>query len=518
MKHIFCIFIAIMSTVICVAQGYKNPVISGMAPDPSVCRVGDDYYLVTSSFIQNPALPIYHSKDLINWQLINYAVTDKNGLDLSKGEGMYAPTIRYNHHDSTFYVICTNIGGGQNFIVYTKDPNSTWSNPVWLKNPRMGIDPSLFFEDDGSCYMQCTGHNNIIQIVIDPKTGEELSSFHYLTDGLGGRYPEGPHMYKVGKYYYLLMSEGGTEFGHHVNVLRSDDIWGPFLPAPNNPVLSHVGKNAQANPIQCTGHADLIQAHDGSWWMVFLATRPIQWTYYPLGRETFLAPVEWDDNGWVRVNGNGTVTENMNVQTLPQSSKKSVSQRNAPYCIFYGFEHEISKDWNAYRVSPRTVAKKIAPSGIEIHASQNYDAFIGVRQLDYYMDAEIKLEITEWEGEAGICVHHDDGKRYNLALIRENGKAYIKSECLFNSVNQVNSVEIDSKTHVIYLKINSEKEIYKFYWKYDDSSSIDHVWREIGQMDAQFLAGGFSGLLVGPYVKKGKAIVSWCSYTYKDEK
>ena len=178
----------------------------------------------------------------------------------------------------------------------------------------------------------------------------------------------------------------------------------------------------------------------------------------------------------------------------------------------YGFEHRISKDWNAYRVSPQTVAK-IVPDGIEIQASNEYDAFIGVRQLDYNMDAEIKLEIADWEGEAGICVHHDDGKRYNLALVRENGKAFIKSECLFNSVNQVQTIEIDSKTHVVYLKISSQKELYKFYWKYiDNPNSKD--WNEIGQMDAQFLAGGFSGLLVGPYTKRGKATINMCKFTY----
>lgn len=511
MKRYLFIIQLLLIALFCSAQGYRNPVISGMAPDPSVCRVGNDYYLVTSSFIQNPALPIYHSKDLINWKLINYAVTNENGLDLSKGEGMYAPTIRYNPHDSTFYVICTNVGGGQNFIVHSKHPDSTWSKPVWLTNPRMGIDPSLFFEEDGTCYMQCTGDNNIIQIMIDPKTGEEISSFHYLTDGLGGRYPEGPHMYKVGNYYYLMISEGGTEFGHHVNLFRSDDIWGPFMPAPNNPILSHVGKNAQSNPIQCTGHADLIEAHDGSWWMVFLATRPILWTFYPLGRETFLAPVEWK-NGWLTVNGNGTVTEEMNVKTLLQNSEKSISQRQNSVRVIYGFEHGISNDWNAYRVSPQTVATKVS-EGIEIKASNEYDAFIGIRQLDYNMDAEIKLEIADWEGEAGICVHHDDGKRYNLALVRENGKAFIKSECLFNSVNQVQTVEIESKTHVVYLKISSQKELYKFYWKYDNSSK-DNVWREIGQMDSYFLAGGFSGLLVGPYVKKGKATTNWFCVTY----
>jgi len=246
--------------------------------------------------------------------------------------------------------------------------------------------------------------------------------------------------------------------------------------------------------------------------MVFLGTRPIG-EFYPLGRETFLAPVEWNDKGWLTVNGNGTVSEEMNVKTLPQSTKKSVSQRKKPLTFVNGFSHNIPEDWNAYRVSPQTVAK-ITPEGLEIKASSTYDAFVGTRQLDYYMDVELKLEIADWEGEAGLCVHHDDGKRYNIALVRENGQAFVKSECLFNSVNQVKTTEIDSKTHVIYLKISSQKELYKFYWKYADNAN-GQAWTEIGQMDAQYLAGGFSGLLVGPYVAKGKAVFTWFTVKYK---
>lgn len=515
MKHFISIILICLACYTSFAQsfGYKNPVISGMAPDPSVCRVGDDYYLVTSSFIQNPALPIYHSKDLINWELINYAVTDKNGLDLSKGLGMFAPTIRYNELDSTFYVICTNVGCGQNFIVHSKNPYETWSKPVFLTNERFGIDPSLFWDKDGACYLQCTGNNNIIQIMINPKTGEELSSFHYLTDGMGGRYPEGPHMYKIGKYYYLLLSEGGTEFGHHVNIFRSDDIWGPFEPYKKNPILSHTGKNAQSNSIQCTGHADMIQAHDGSWWMVFLATRPILWEFYPLGRETFLAPVEWKD-GWPIVNSDGTVSEKMQVKTLPQSTQKSLDQKlldnkKEGATHMHGFESFPHLEWNSYRVSPDSVAKKNG-SGISIKASTQYDAFIGIRQKSYFMDAETILTIPAWEGEAGICVHHDDGRRFNVALVRENGKAFVQSECKFYSVDQIEREEIDSKTHGIRLKISSQKEIYFFYYSTDNGES----WKSIGQMDAHFLAGGFSGLLIGPYVGKGEATFHMCTFEY----
>ncbi len=481
--------------------GYTNPVISGMAPDPSVCRVGDDYYLVNSSFIQNPALPLYHSKDLIHWELINYAVTNQNGLDLSKGIGMFAPTIRYNAQDSTFYVICTNVGCGQNFIVYTKNPRSKWSNPVWLKNPKFGIDPSLFFDTDGSCYLQCTGNNNIIQAKINPKTGEELSEIKVITEGLGGRYPEGPHLYKVDSFYYLMLSEGGTEFGHHVNMLRGTSPWGPFESFKGNPILSHVGKNAQNNPIQCTGHADLIQAHDNSWWMVFLASRPILWEFYPLGRETFLAPVEFTNDKWFTVNKTGTVDTAMLVATLPQVPKTTKND------ITHTFDAPLSLEWNGYRVSPQSITS-IKNGKLQLSANDAYDAFIGVRQLDYTMDAVTQVFLDK-DGEAGLCVHHDDGKRYNLGLVKKDGKTYVQSQCLFFSVNQSEQVQIDNKTKSCYLKISARKEMYYFYYSLDNKT-----WTEVGKMDAHFLAGGFSGLLVGPYSKKGNAEFEFCSFSY----
>ena len=482
--------------------GYSNPVIPGMAPDPSVCRVGDDYFLVNSSFIQNPALPIYHSNDLIHWELINYAITDKNGLTLSTGVGMFAPTIRYNEQDSTFYVICTNVGCGQNFIVYTKNPRSTWSNPIWLKNPKFGIDPSLFFDTDGSCYMQCTGNNNIIQAKINPKTGEELSEIKVISEGLGGRYPEGPHLCKFGKYYYLMLSEGGTEFGHHVNMLRHTTPWGPFESCPWNPILSHVGKNAQNNPIQCTGHADLIQAHDNSFWMVFLATRPILREFYPLGRETFLAPVSFSDDKWFIVNKTGTVDTAMHVPTLPQvgtTFKNSV--------ITHTFDAPLSLEWNAYRVSPQSITN-IKNGKLHLAASNNYDAFIGVRQRNYTMDAITQVFLSK-DGEAGISVHHDDGKRYNVGMIKKDGKTYIQSQCMFFTVNQTEQIVIDNNTESCYLKISARKEIYYFYYSLDNET-----WSEIGKMDAHFLAGGFSGLLIGPYTKKGNAKFEFCSFIY----
>src|SRR6266498_3094311 len=255
--------------------GFDNPVISGMAPDPSICRVGDDYYLVTSSFEYFPGVPVYHSKDLIHWRLLSYSLSRPSQLPLVllKRHGrIWAATIRY--HDGTFYLVTTNKSEGRgNFFVHTKDPAGEWSEPVWLDQG--GIDPSLLFDDDGKVYLTTGGAPDcparICQSEIDIKTGKRLSDVQPLWSGSGGSSPEGPHLYKINGLYYLMIAEGGTEYGHMETIARSRSPRGPFEAAPGNPILTH--RNFKASTIQGTGHADLIQAHDGSWWLVFLGFR-----------------------------------------------------------------------------------------------------------------------------------------------------------------------------------------------------------------------------------------------------
>src|SRR5574344_1597092 len=299
------------------AQGYKNPIIKGFHPDPSVCRVDSDYYLVTSSFEYFPGVPIYHSRDMVNWEQIGNVLSRRSQLELSKSGvsgGIYAPTIRYN--DGVFYMITTNVSNKGNFFVYTTDPKGEWSEPVWLEQG--GIDPSLYFED-GKCYMTSNPDDAIWLCEIDKKSGKRLSPSKKIWSGTGGRYPEAPHIFKKEGYYYLLIAEGGTEFGHKVTIARSKNIYGPYESNPGNPIVTHFRQIAQGNPIQGTGHADLVQAHDGSWWMVMLGFRVQSGAHHLLGRETFLAPVEWNSEGWPVVNGNGTVNIDMsNVKTLPQ--------------------------------------------------------------------------------------------------------------------------------------------------------------------------------------------------------
>ena len=294
-------------------QGYQNPVIPGFHPDPSVCRVGDDFYLVNSSFQYFPGVPLFHSKDMVNWEQIGHCLTRPSQLplhDASAWGGIYAPTIRYN--DGTFYMITTNVSDKGNFIVHTTDPRGEWSEPVWVEQG--GIDPSLYFED-GKCYLVSNPDNCIFLCQIDPMTGKQLTESKRIWTGTGGRYPEGPHIYKKDGWYYLLISEGGTEYGHKVTIARSRRIDGPYTGNPANPILTHINMNAQGSPIQGTGHADLVEAPDGSWWMVCLAFRPQTGTHHLLGRETFLAPVRWDKGAWPVVNGDGTIALQMDVPT-----------------------------------------------------------------------------------------------------------------------------------------------------------------------------------------------------------
>jgi len=252
---------------------YDNPVIGGFHPDPSVCRVGDDYYLVCSSFEYFPGLPLFHSKDLVHWEQIGNVLDRPGQLPLplpgSKASGgLYAPTIR--HHDGRYWVICTNIDGGGNFVVSSERPEGPWSDPVWIDLP--GIDPDLAWEEDGTCWCAFSGPGGGINMArIDPVEGAVLEGPVATWSGSGLKFPEAPHLYRIGDWWYLLIAEGGTERGHSVSIARGRSPRGPWEGAPANPLLSHSGT---ARSIQNTGHADLVEAPDGSWWMLLLGVRP----------------------------------------------------------------------------------------------------------------------------------------------------------------------------------------------------------------------------------------------------
>ncbi|MEO8254329.1 MAG: glycoside hydrolase family 43 protein, partial [Flavobacterium sp.] len=208
---------------------FQNPILPGFYPDPSICRVGDDFYMVNSTFGYFPGVPIFKSKNLVNWKQIGYVLSRKEQLPLAKAkttEGIFAPTIRY--HDGLFYMITTNFSDKGNFYVTAKDPDGEWSDPIWIETP--GIDPSLYFDESGKVYVTSTQNwgaikNGIVMSEIDIKTGKLLTPPVTIWKGTGNRYPEGPHTYKKDGFYYLMIAEGGTEYGHSVTIARSKNIW-----------------------------------------------------------------------------------------------------------------------------------------------------------------------------------------------------------------------------------------------------------------------------------------------------
>ena len=287
---------------------FRNPIIPGYYPDPSICRVGDDYYLACSSFELWPGVPVFHSRDLVHWEQICNAVSKENGFHTERNcgvGGVMAPTLRYNN--GLFYIINANFADRGNYIITARDPRGPWSEIHWLDDVP-GIDASIFFDDDGQAYILGTGNvwdngtgkkeRGIWMAKYDVENfrmaGEPVAIFNSAMRGAAS--PEAPHLYHVGEYYYLMIAEGGTEHYHSVVVARSRELFSFYENNPANPVMTHrhMGFNC---PIGKVGHADLVELPDGSWYAVMLASRLIEGCYKNLGRETFMCPVVWE-RGW----------------------------------------------------------------------------------------------------------------------------------------------------------------------------------------------------------------------------
>ena len=293
-------------------RSYANPILGGYYPDPSITRVGDTYYLVNSTFAHWPGIPIHESSDLVHWKLIGHALSDPaqvtfDGLGISRG--VFAPSIHF--HEGTYYVINTLADAGGNFFVTAKNPAGPWSAPVWLKEID-GIDPSFFFDGDKAFILNngppegaplYDGHRAIWMQEFDLATNKVKGPRKVIVNGGAdiSKKPiwiEGPHLYRIKGWYYLLCAEGGTGPGHSEVIFRSKSPWGPFEPGPDNPILTQRDlPKERENPVTNAGHADLIEMKDGSWWAVFLASRPYSGFRFNTGRETFLLPVTWT-NGW----------------------------------------------------------------------------------------------------------------------------------------------------------------------------------------------------------------------------
>jgi alpha-N-arabinofuranosidase len=483
-------------------SGFNNPVIEGMAPDPSVCRAGDDYYLVTSTFEYFPGVPVYHSKDLIHWSLIGYALSRPSQLPLvrlGRNGGIWAATIRY--HDGTFYVVTTNKSEGHgNFLVSTKDPAGEWSEPVPLDQG--GIDPSLFFDDDGKVYLTSAGPSGctarICQSEIDIKTGKRLSEIKPLWSGTGGSSPEGPHLYKLNGFYYLMIAEGGTEYGHGETIARSRSPWGPFEAYAGNPILTH--RNFKPSPIQGTGHADLIQAHDGSWWSVFLAFRPASRLAHHLGRETFLAPVAWSSDGWPVINGNGTVTPHMEVKTLPQQTLFASDRDEftaAKLALPWNFVRNL--DTTRWSLTERKGWLRLKGAAVTLEETEAPPVFIAQRQK--YVESEITTAIdfqpAQAGEEAGLALRMNNRHHYEFGIARDGEQRVVYLRYVIGSI-RAEAARKPLSAGPVRLRIISTAETYRFAY-----ANGDEAFHELGEVETRYLssevADGFTGVFIGMF-------------------
>jgi xylan 1,4-beta-xylosidase len=502
---------------------YHNPVIPGFNPDPSVCRVGNDFYLVTSTFEYFPGVPVYHSKDLIHWEHIGYCLTRKSQLPLDNchsSGGIYAPTIRY--HQGTFYMVTTNVTGGGNFYVHTQDPAGEWSEPVWVKQG--GIDPTLFFDEDGKNYLtsndNAEGKTGIALSEIDISTGKILSPIRHIWGGTGGRYPEAPHIYKIKGLYYLMIAEGGTEYGHMETIARSSSIWGPYVSNPDNPILTHRGLAGQNLNIQGTGHADMIQAADSSWWMVFLAFRKSGGDFHHLGRETFLTPLKWNSQGWPEVNVNDTVGPVVTASTLPLFLMKQLPVRDE----FNSGKLDLC--WNFLRDPDRATWSLTAKPGFltlngNMHTLDESasPAFVGRRQQHFACTTTVSLDF-EPAGEieiAGVTALMNENHHYDLYIKKDGESRYVILSYRIGNLKHTET-KIALPNGTVQLRITAEREWYSFSYMPAGASAFT----DLGKMETRYLssevAGGFTGVYLGMFAtgngqpSKTPAYFDWFDY------
>jgi xylan 1,4-beta-xylosidase len=410
-----------------------NPILPGCYPDPSVCRVGEDYYLVTSTFEYFPGLPVHHSRDLVSWRPVGHVVDRPGMLDLDgmwSSSGLYAPTLRY--HDGTFWLICTVVDQrdgtrGGNFYVTATDPAGPWSDPVWLDVD--GIDPSLFFDDDGRIWVHGTRlaseprwhHQTEVWVrELDPAAGRLVGPEHVVWHGAleGAVWAEGPHLYRVDGAYYLLAAEAGTEFHHAVAVARADHVTGPYVGSRGNPVLTH-RHLGRATDVVGVGHADLVEAVDGSWWAVLLGMRPYGGYHYNLGRETFLVPVVWEDGWPVFAPGAGRVPASVDVP-FATAWQPGPTQGSAS-----GVVPPDDVRWTSLR---RPAAEFATPRDggwdLRLTSSTLCDpgtpAFLGVRQQHRDVDVRVTVhvDLDPHGDEVGIVARQSEADHVRLAVGR----------------------------------------------------------------------------------------------------
>lgn len=507
-------------------QSYCNPILGGYYPDPSVCRVGDTFYMVNSSFAHFPAVPVFSSHDLVHWQQIGHVLdrpeqVNLDGLDMA--QGIYAPTIRYCETNHTFYVITTCVGCGGNFVVKATDPRGPWSNPIWL--PAVGgIDPSLFFDVNGLAYIvnndapqeepQWDGHRALWLHQYDLDRDTTVGHPVLLVDG-GVRpadkpvWIEGPHLYRINGKYYLMAAEGGTGDAHSEVLFVSDDVMGPYTPAKVNPILTQrdLPRDRQM-PVTCTGHADIVDDADGQYYAVFLGCRPNASGTYNTGRETFLLPVTMTDEGFV------ILPKGEAVPYVVHKSNLHKPDSYEPTGGSFAWRTDFDDDTLPERfVMIRRPAKRwydIANSALRLHPqsialnSRNNPAFLAVRQQHIDFSAQTQVDfVPRSDGDmAGLACFQNDDNYILFGKTRRDGRERL--EVLENKKGKLSlAAHADLPNDApLTLRVASHDAHYHFQCLYHGDTV------NVASVDATHLstdrAGGFVGAVVGMFAVKSK--------------
>lgn len=518
------------------AGHFQNPILAGYYPDPSICRVGDDYYLINSSFAHFPGIPIFHSKDLVNWKQIGHVITRPDQLNynnLGITRGIFAPAI--SHHNGTFYVICTMVDAGGNFLMTAKDPAGPWSDPIWLGFD--GIDPSIFFDDDGRAWIVNNGnppdnkplyqgHRAIWIQEFDFKNNKMIGPRSIIVNGgvdisTKPVWIEGPHIYKRNGWYYLCCAEGGTSNHHSQVILRSKSPTGPFVPWDKNPILTqrNLDNNAK-HAVTCTGHADLEIGPDGKWWSVFLACRPYAPNRWATGRETFLLPVTWTDDDWPLILPPGErVPYVVKAPAGPAlaAGPRPADERQPSTPLTGNFtwtdefdQTSLSPQWIMIR-TPKETWWSLAGGKLSLTpradrlSGRGNPSFWGRRLQHSRFDASLKLAIPATRGtSAGLAISQNETHTYYFAVQRTEGglSAFVevqngpKPQTLVTGLLPAEAKEIE-------LRIIGEEKTLSF------SYGLNGAWKEVlpkadsYPISVQAAGGGnhFTGALIGPHTR-----------------
>ncbi len=477
----------------------RNPVVPGFHPDPSVCQVGEHYYLTNSTFGWAPGLPLFHSTDLVAWQQVGNILDRDTQLDLSGAfdwgtSGVYAPTLR--HHDDRFWAITTVLGvlGPRNIILTAADATGPWSDPVPIDV--VGIDPDLAWAD-GRCFVHFSGDGGIKRCEIDPETGDVLTEPTPTWSGTGLQFPEAPHLYLIDGTWYLLIAEGGTERGHAVSVARSHSPAGPWEPCPHNPILSHRSTN---EPIQSTGHGDLVQAPDGTWAMVVLGTRPggVSPGYHVLGRETFLTSVRFRD-GWPHVDA-------VNLDAVVGDWVHN-TQPSWDYDDDFAAS-SLDPGW----MSPLRQASLVADLNAQAGAltlrddSTSLDdltpTFVGRRQRHLTTETSVLVEADN--GHAGLALVIDHITHARIELWQGRIAAHLRIGPASSSLGERSWAERSARLAIVTTSDWVGPDRVRLGYLDDGDEFV-----ELASLDGRYLstevAGGFTGRLIGMFVSRGAA-------------